>query len=346
MRAVAASPYRGLVVATLLSSLAFLSGCDDGGSSRPAAPGPDPVETFSQEELESPGPLLFDEADQKITNSSGKGEAFIPARAYTPVDEGLYPLIVILPGFSGTFENYAPYSQHFASHGAVVLAVTFTGSGFTNIDGQNDLLLIQVKDSIEHALAEFTDKIDEARIGIVGHSQGGKMAFYAASEFNGMNPGLPHVSLAVGLDPVNSGGAPCFIFPLECVKYPVAPNPLNGDIGILDGMNAASLILRSEPDATSPDPQFNAALFYQGYDGEGLHGVPSPALYVDMGDAPHVAYVDLPDSDNSVPVFARRTTTAWIKRHFEGSMNLDDFFTGAYMQEDIDAGVVVSVEER
>jgi pimeloyl-ACP methyl ester carboxylesterase len=345
MRTVAAETYRYLPIVALLFCPAFLSGCDGGGSKH--RPEPAPVETVSREELESPGPLSFDESDQQINNSSGKGDAFISSRAYIPSNAGLYPLIVVLPGFGATHENYARYSQHFASHGSVVLAVTFTGNGFINPDGENDLLLIQVRDSIEHALAVFAEKIDESRIGIVGHSQGGKMAFYAAAEFNGMTPGLPYVSLVVGLDPVNSGGAPCFIAPLECVKYPVAPNPANGDIGILDGMNAASLILRSEPDPlTNPDSQFNAALFFQGYDGQGLHGVPPPALYVDMGSAPHGSYVDVPDGESVAPVLARRTATAWIKRHFEDSLVLDDFFIGAYMQADIDAGVVESVEER
>ena len=173
------------------------------------------------------------------------------------------------------------------------------------------------------------------------------MAFYAAAAFNGSNTSAPFVGMAIGLDPVNSGGAPCFIAPDGCTRYPVAPNPMNGDIGLLDNINGASLILRSEPDPlTNPEQQFNAELFYRGFDGFGLHGVPSPALYLDMGSASHASY-GLPEDDNNrVPVIARRTATAWIKTHFESAQNLQHFFTGEYIQADIGAGRVVAVEER
>jgi len=77
------------------------------------------------------------------------------------------------------------------------------------------------------ALESLTDRIDQSKIAVMGHSLGGKMAFYAASTFNGDNPSAPFVWLAIGLDPVNSRGPPCFIAPDDCIRYPVAPNPDN-----------------------------------------------------------------------------------------------------------------------
>ena len=153
--------------------------------------------------------------------------------------------------------------------------------------------------------------------------------------------------MAIGLDPVNSGGAPCFIAPNDCTKYAVAPNPITGDMGLLDNVNGASLILRSEPDPrTNPDAQFNAELFYQGFDGEGLYAVPSPALYLDMGSATHASYAQPAGEDNPVPIIAKRTAIAWLKKHFEGAQNLQAFFTEDYIQADIDAGLVIGAQER
>ncbi len=65
------------------------------------------------------------------------------------------------------------------------------------------------------------------------------------------------------MDPVNSGGAPCFIAPNWCDAYPVAPNPERDQTGVLGNVKAASLIFRSKPDpTTNPDAEFNAKLFY------------------------------------------------------------------------------------
>jgi dienelactone hydrolase len=304
-------------------------------------------EAPSREFYETRGPLAFSQQALQITNTSGKGEAFISGRSYVPDDAGLYPLLVFLPGFGATFEFYAEYAEHFASHGIVVVSISFSGNGGFNLDGENDLLLIQVADALGFSLEEYAAKIDDSKIAVMGHSQGGKMAFYAAAAFNGSDPSEPFVGMAIGLDPVNSGGAPCFVAPNHCTKYPVAPNPHNGDIGQLDNLNGASLILRSEPDPlTNPEAQFNSELFYRGFDGDFLYAAPSPVLYVDMGSASHASYAQPADEDNPVPVIAKRTAIAWLKKHFEGAQNLQAFFTGEHMQADIDAGLVVAAEER
>ena len=87
---------------------------------------------------------------------------------------------------------------------------------------------------------------------------------------------------------------------------------------MLDNINGSSLILRSQPDPlTNPEAQFNAELFYRGFDGQGLYAAPSPVLYVDMGSASHSSYAQPADGDNRVPVIAKRTAIAWLKRHFE-----------------------------
>ena len=317
-----------------------LAGCDDSSSG-------DVARVYTTEELESIGPVAFSTVDHPVVNTSGKGESAIATRAYVPDDDGSYPLVLVLPGFSGSFQGYESYSRHLASHGNLVFGVTFTGSDFLKTDGEYDLLLIQVRNVIEFAQVTYPRKLAQGRIGIVGHSLGGKMAFYAAAVLNGSDPSAPYVAVAVGLDPSNSGGAPCFIAPQDCIRHAVAPNPFIGEIGILDGIRGASLILRSEPDPlTNPELQFNAELFFRGYDGNGLHGVPAPALYFDMGSASHASYAIFDDPDNAVPRLSKRTTVAWLKRHLEDESGLEDFFTGSHTQREIVAGLVVAVEER
>ncbi len=213
-------------VRAVLIACALLGACSDGNSgSGPAVATEMPTAAF----FEQAGPYAFSEQNIQIPNTSGRGGAFIAGRRYVPDDPGLYPLLVFLPGFGATYENYAQYSQHFASHGVAVVAIAFASDGSVGFDGQHDLLLIQVADTLGYALASLADKVDPQSIAVMGHSLGAKMAFYTAAMFNGSDPAVPRVALAMGLDPVNSGGPPCFIAPVDCLRYPGAPNPLGAD---------------------------------------------------------------------------------------------------------------------
>lgn len=237
------------------------------------------------------------------------------------------------------FSFYEQYAIHFASHGFVVLGFNFISSGNV-LDGGHEYKARQISYVIDYAISEksgLAQTIDHENIGLVGHSMGAKINFFAAALDD-------RVSVIAALDPVNAGGPPCFISPSNCAAYPVAPSPVRGTIGVLSDINVASLILRSEPDSfVNPEEEFNASWFFHGYDGLGLYAVPSPAVYIDMGSVSHMAY--LPLLSRGITSFSKRTMTAWFMTHLRGEL-MGAYYDGDIIQRDIETGLVIGVDYR
>jgi len=267
----------------------------------------------------------------------------IPTKIFAPsvdggtnIAPGPFPLVVFMPGFGANYSNYFQITSHLASHGFIVIGMNFiTELGF---DGKHDYLARQTTYVIDHALSgdsPLAGHVDASSVATAGHSLGGKIGFYAAA----IDPGI---TVVMAMDPSNSGGPPCSVAPDWCNAYPVAPNILTGNIGLLDGVDAAGFIMRAAPDALfNPDEQSNAQYFFTGLDGEGSHAVKSPALYFDLGAAGHISWL----TDAEVIRISKRTLVAWLKTHFEGE-DLEPYFSGAVIQKDIDAGHVKAVASR
>ena len=191
------------------------------------------------------------------------------------------PLVLFLaPGFIGSvpwpldfgktklydMQVYEGYMHHLASYGFTVAGLYEPkGSLFSKLDSVD-----HKRDAIEISsmLTDLINKkeeeklhFDEDKIAIMGHSKGAKLAFLSATMDK-------RYKVILAVDPVNSGGPPCFISK-TCTKYPVAPNPKNGDAGILDQIEASTLLLKAPIDKLwNPDPQFNAIHFYNGLESE------------------------------------------------------------------------------
>jgi len=232
--------------------LGMLSGCAADNATNPDDP------------LENRG--IYDVAVNQvdIPNPENTNAPF-SAKVYFPsLDGGAswaagdYKLIVLTPGFAASFNLYERYAKHFTSHGFVVLGFDFA-SGGNVLDGGHEYKARQISYVIDYAASELSglaQYIDSDHVGLVGHSMGAKVSFYAAALD-------ARISVISAMDPVNAGGPPCFIFPAKCAAYPVAPNPAREMVGVLDNINVASLILRSEPDSlVNPEEEFNASSWY------------------------------------------------------------------------------------
>lgn len=294
--------------------------------------------------LEMPGPFdIYTAQELQVANPEAPDEP-ISARIYAPSEDGgqsirdaLLELVILMPGFGATYEMYGIYARHLASHGSLVIGMDFILP--TGFDGRHDYLARQTTYVIDFALdsgGPLGGHVDGAKIATAGHSLGGKIAFYAAALD-------PRITVVMALDPSNGGGPPCFISPVWCNAYPVAPNTETGEPGLLGSVNAASFIMRAAPDAFNPDAQSNAEHFFRGIDGQGTYGVTSPALYFDLGGAGHASWLFL--GNPNVPRITKRTMVAWLSTHFRGEA-MDGYFTGEIVQRDIDAGSVVAVETR
>lgn len=249
------------------------------------------------------------------------------------------PLVILLPGFSLHYYDYEVYAYHLASHGYIVLGMDYVETSNDNTIAKHDDKAQQVTEALTYALSNSSVKnlINSAQIAVMGHSLGGKLAFYSAAID-------PRIKAVIALDPVNAGGPPCPISPANCANYPVAANPNRAQIGIVKDITAASLIFRSQPDGlTNPEAEFNAYYFYFGSDGGGTNGTPSPSRYIDLGAVAHANYV--PKFITFTPTLVKRDALAWLDQLFKG-INTSTYFSGTKMQEDINAGRVISTSVR
>lgn len=317
-----------LNIGAVVASFALFSGCQ-------------PVAIDPNDAYENPGAFDVMRSALLITNSEQPAQP-LQGTLYQPdtpvVTTGKAHLVLLLPGFGASYQLYADYAQHLASHGYWVLGMDFAKQT-DPFDAEHDYRARQVSMAIDYmaAQAQYGAELDTGRAAILGHSMGGKIAFYTASQDT-------RIAAIIAMDPVNGGGPPCFIAPDACARYPVAPNPARGQTGVLDGVTAASVILRSQPDATfNPENEFNASWFYFGSDGNGAHAVPAPAVYFDMGAVGHADYLTL--LPNDTVQISKRTALAWFEQQFD-SVDSSAYFSGARIEADIAAGRIVSVQQR
>ncbi len=266
----------------------------------------------------------------------------VPARIYSPIGSfanDSLGLVILLPGFSAHYYDYEVYANHLASHGYVVIGMDYVETSADTSLGMHPDKATQASEAINYALnsSDVSALIDSNKIAVMGHSLGGKIAFYAAALDS-------RIKVVIAMDPSNAGGPPCTISPDNCANYPVAANPGRGFTGVVKDIQAASLIFRSQPDGlTNPSEEFNAYYFYYGSDGNGTNGTPSISTYINMGSAAHASY--LPTLVSYVPTIVKRDAVAWLQTIFNGTDN-STYFSGAKMQTDISAGRVVGYASR
>ena len=223
--------------------------------------------------------------DQMLKNPDASRNDFA-VTAYGPstdgkvIDEGPFPLIVVLPGFSGMHTGYRHFTDHFVSHGFAVLGVTCANVAFTDAPN-NPANVTEIQTAIKWALEESSlkGKIDVERMAISGHSQGGKLAFFTAVTD-------PRFKIVLGWDPENGGGAPCFIANIagqNCNMWPVAPvcdtDRSFEDQGMMANIRGESLVFAARDTNVTPDRHLWAEHFYR--------GAPTPASMLLFPSAGH-----------------------------------------------------------
>ncbi len=145
----------------------------------------------------------------------------VPIKVHYPVENGVYPLIIISHGAGGDWDTHFALAHHFASHGFIVFCLEHIGSNtkmlkrsiriFKNLnemihDGEE--VLGRPKDvsyAINQAIIwnqsneSLKNKIDLQNIGVLGHSFGAFTSMVIA----GMKPALdwlePRINYGKGL---------------------------------------------------------------------------------------------------------------------------------------------------
>lgn len=110
-----------------------------------------------------------------------------------------YPLVLILHGFQLSATQYQGYAERLASHGYVACLVDYPAGFVPNhveavrdVRGALDWLLARSQAAGDSLLG----KIDPQRVGVMGHSLGGKLSVLAASDD-------ARFGAVLGLDPVD-----------------------------------------------------------------------------------------------------------------------------------------------
>lgn len=263
-------------------------------------------------DLNGDGPHRVVTRNGRVPNPN-RGEDAIEVTTYAPEGDGVHPLVILMPGFGAGYAQYEHFSRPLASHGFVVVGLDFPSAGLIPT-ARHDENAAEAVAVIDWALTEgpFAAQIDPTKIAALGHSLGGKIAFYAAALD-------ARIDLVVGWDPQNSGGPPCNfdgLTPGDCNDFPVAPNCEARAPGLLHQLRAESLVFGAEDGLLTPDAHLRAENFYR--------GAPSPTAFVHMPDASHAAWV----FDGPEAAVTRQAHTALLLTRLAGVTGLEAWLPG------------------
>ena len=137
------------------------------------------------------GPIAFATTAEDVTN----GSRTFTEHVYMPSSPGKHPLVSLSPGLLQPAIAYAAYASRLASYGVAVIVRDDPGVGTLTSDVEAD---------VSYAVATWlpsahADAIDFAKVGLAGHSRGGKATLISAER------GLQGKVVAwFGLDPVDA----------------------------------------------------------------------------------------------------------------------------------------------
>ena len=311
--------------------------------------GPAPGDDASQETPDTPalplsdpgelGPFAFDVSTHTETFTIEGGSEDMLIVIYMPEGEGPFPLVTFTHGFQLAPADYVSYGEQLASWGYIALLPQMPGGLFggpTHVDLKH--YLSALLDWAEADESVLESKVDPARIGLAGHSMGGKISLLLASDDT--RP------LAVfGVDPVDAAGGP---MPVDDADFPSVTPERMGDISIplallgetTNGSGEGSVLGQS----CAPSEDNFQAYF--------AHAV-SPAIEIDVLGASHMSFLDNPDcglaclvcptgSDDPATsrMLAQRYMIAFFNSVIKGDEAYTDYLTGDAMNADIAAGLV------
>jgi predicted dienelactone hydrolase len=240
------------------------------------------------------GLFTIDESTASIPGSAA-GRT-LAATIYRPGGAAMPPLVVVSPGFQMRRTQYASYARHLATWGFTVVLTDYADAGFFP---DHQKLADDVSAVIDHAIAQLA--VDPARIAAAGHSLGGKISVFAATQD-------PRIGAVIGWDPVDSQSPS------------VAPQKMAG-------MTAAVAVVGETTNASGGGmPCAPAAENFEQF----YAAAPAPAISLAVRGADHMDWVDDPSCSlcgfctaGGAPAELARTVTrrldvAWLRRRLLG----------------------------
>lgn len=273
----------------------------------------------------SPGAFTVGSRDltlnHQATGSSLPTTIWFPAAgASVDLTGAPYPVVVLNHGFQLSKETLADYAQLLASWGYVAIAPTRPRFQLDNLILARDLAYVVqwIDDESSDPGSFYYQAADLSRVGMAGHSQGGKLSFLAADED-------ARISTIVGLDPVDS-------------SFTQAVNP-----DLIKTLNVSFLVMGTDlpNDSCAPANQ-NHAVFY-------ANGNPIKQKVVITG-SDHCSFLDIdplfcfvcPDGSNpsATRPIARTLLTAWMNVYLKDQPEFETYLRGAEAQALVQSGAI------
>ena len=230
-------------------------------------------------------------------------------------------MVVFGHGFQLPPSQYAAYLRQLASFGYVALTVDFPAafSGPDNVNEAKDLSA-----GVDWAAADATvgALVDTTRVGMSGHSLGGKVALLAATQDS-------RVKAALVLDPVDGA--------MSCAQAGHCPDVAP----LMSGLHIPTGFLGELTDQGSNDCA-PAAQNFQTF----FARTNAPSLQVTVNGANHMSFLDAPSTcgfvcsfctpstvpDAQVHALAQSYMTAFFERYLRGIAAYDADLTGTRAQ--------------
>ncbi len=275
-------------------------------------------------------------------------DSAVPLTIYVPAGAGPFPVVILHHGFQLESGLYASYGEHLASWGYLAVMPQLPG-GLVNPPTHRELkdclvaLISWIEQNAADASGPLGGKADASLLALAGHSMGGKISLYAATED-------ARPKAVIGLDPVDTVGGP---------GSQPSPDRPSVTPELMDRIHVPLLLLGETVNATCSGFMCQACApeednFHQYF----LYAT-SPALEVEILGANHMSFLDNPDcgfvcsmcpKGSDDPAETRRLT----RRYFVAFLNLvlrgegayRTFLTGPRMAADVAAGRVRSQSEN
>jgi dienelactone hydrolase len=283
--------YRSISRTILLTSLLLLDvSCSGFWKPLPLDRLANDARGMSNGDLAGPGQRRVDAVRLEVPNQDKSLEVVL----YKPTMPQTHaPAIVFLPGRMATDDQYESYARALASRGFVVAVRSWYSLFRTDLELAHDAKVIA--DWLIQA-----QEVDSRKIGIAGHSMGGKDAVLAAAKYGGF-------AGVVAIDPDDNGNVSVVHGLLVSLKAPLLL------IGAEVAWRASSVCA---PLAT------NYLRFFE--------RAPAGTVELTLRDADHVQMLDEPDrfgygicrsgtaDSRQVRITARRATVGFFVQHLQG----------------------------
>lgn len=273
------------------------------------------------------GPYTVSQETASVTG--GDVVAFLPALpAGTTV-----PLVLFKHGFQLSTSNYATALEQLASHGFVVVGVNNGGGGFgggsTNLEEQNTTIA-----ALDWAIgsAPFASSVDSSKIGVAGHSRGGKVATQVAAAES-------RIGATLLLDPVNGCG-PTAGYSADCpdVTSAAIAGSITAPIGVMGETNNASGGFMPCAPADQNYQTIYAALGSPSWKAEWTFTGADHMDFTDDGGGFAGSFCsDGPGDDDQIRRDWRAMMVAFFRQHLKGEAAMGDWLTGGSLP----AGITV-----